>query len=207
MLRPENILSSLPIPDEYIISVDTGVSASATVFVTMGTYQGNIYVYNSYYHKNGRDVEGSHVKQVFDYAKDLAEYYRQELSRYSKAPSYIYMDRDVSFLRSATEVFRGESLPHNLLKYAIKDSIEDRIKTTSTLLYRQKLFIDHQCKNVIEAFEAAVYDTKALDEKGKLERLDVPNPNREIMNPIDILDAIEYGISYFIRRIKGIVGE
>ena len=207
VLRPANIVANPPKPDEYILVVDTGVSTSATTFVTMGAAKGSIYIYNTYYHKSGRDIEGPHVKGVYDYAKDLVDYTKNEIAKYGQAPSYIYLDRDVSFLRAATEVFRASELSHSLLKYAIKDDIEDRIKTTSTLLYRQKLFIDDQCKIVIEAFETAVYDSKALDEKGKLERYDVPNPNRDIMNPIDILDPIEYGVSYFIRRIKGMIGE
>jgi hypothetical protein len=204
-LRLENRTNDLPKPDEYIISVDIGISASATTFITMGAAKNLLYVYDAYYHKSGREIEGPYVKNVHDYANDLADYYEKTYLEMGRAPSYIYLDRDVTFLRTATEVFRGRGLPYNLLKYAIKEDIMDRIRIVSTLLYKQKLFIKDDLNIVIDAFENAVYDSKALDEKGKLERLDEPNPNRDIINPIDVLDPIEYAVSHFTRRIRGLV--
>lgn len=205
MLREYNKIQNIPKPDEYVISVDVGISSSATTFVTVGAAQGSLYIYDAYYHKSGREIEGPHVKNVHDYANDLADYYEKTFKEIGRAPSYIYLDRDVTFLRTATEVFRKRELPYNLLKFAIKEEIMDRIKVMSSLLYKKKIFIDNQLDVVIGAFENAVYDSKALDEKGKLERLDEPNPNREILNPIDVLDPIEYAVSHFTRRIRGLV--
>ena len=207
LLRPENVVKDVEKPQEYIISVDTGISASATTFVTMGFVNNTISVHDNYYHKNGREVSGPDIKDIHQYAEDLADYFVAARDKFGFIPSMVYIDRDISFLRVATEVFDKRGLPSSLIKYAIKESIDDRIRTTSVLLYQGKLVIDNKLKTVINAFENAVYDSKALDEKGKLERLDVPHPSKDVFNPIDILDPIEYGVSHFIRRNRGLMSE
>ena len=52
-------------------------------------------------------------------------------------------------------------------------------------------------EKVIDAFNAAVYDQRELTKSGKLVRVD--NTNLEF-NPLDVLDAIEYAISYYSRQ-------
>ncbi len=205
VMRPHNVVDAAEIPDEYVITVDVGISASATTFVSSGYKNNKIYITNHYYHKNGRDIEGPHIKDYKQYAEDLADYFILEQKKYGFAPSYIYLDRDITFLRIATEVFRSRDLPHNLLKYAIKEQIDDRIKNTSVLLYQGKLLFERSQQLMIEAFENVVYDSKILDEKGKLERLDEPNPNKDIINYIDLVDPVEYSVSHFIRRYRGLL--
>jgi PBSX family phage terminase large subunit len=201
----QNIIVNPPKPNEYVIVVDPGISSSATTFITQGIVDDTIYVYDMYFHKSGRAIEGPDVKDYRQYAEDLADYYIAQIERYGFAPTHIFLDRDIAFLRMATEVFRSRDLPHNLLKYAIKDKVDDRIRTMGSLLYKGALKVNSELKLVIDAIENAVYDSDKLDEDGELVRLDEPNPNKEIINYIDILDPIEYANSYFIRRMKGIL--
>ena len=67
------------------------------------------------------------------------------------------------------------------------------ITTTRNLLYTGNIVVDETLEYTPKALRNAVYDPKSID-KGKLERLD----DTELeFNPIDVVDAVEYGVSYF----------
>jgi PBSX family phage terminase large subunit len=194
-MRKENKLENPPTPTEYVIAVDPGVSASSTVFITLGVADKKFYIYNYYEHKNGRGIEGEDMKSYPDYAAELAEYVIDEENRYGKRASLVYLDQDVAFFRVAVNTFRTYGLPSSLLKYAIKDRIEDRIRIMSSLLYQGKLVVDESLQPVISAIENAVYDSDEIDKNGKLVRLDKPTPDKDIKNFCDFLDPIDYCLS------------
>ena len=170
------------------------------MFITLGVANKKFYVYNFYEHKNGRGIEGEDMKSYPDYAEDLANYVIEEENRYGKRPSLVYLDQDVAFFRVAVNTFRTYGLPSNILKYAIKDRVEDRIRIMSSLLYQGKLVIDASLQPVISAVENAVYDSDEIDKNGKLVRLDKPTPEKDIKNFCDFLDPMDYALSWAVRR-------
>ena len=190
-----NKASILPPPVEYIITVDVGISASATTFITMGrASDGKLYVYNAYYHRNGpKSIHNA--KEYTDYANDLVEYYRAEEKRFGYVARYVFIDKDISMLRILTRQFMENDIPKSTLNYVIKEKIEQRIVMVRNLLYTGNLIIDDELKLVKDAIENAIYDPKAID-KGKLERLDDTTLD---FNPIDVVDALEYAVSYFMK--------
>lgn len=195
ILYDYNLAEQLPKPLEYIIAVDVGISASATTFITMGRARdGKLYIYNSYYHRNGKQsIEGA--MEYDDYADQLIEYYKEESERYGQAARYVFIDKDISMLRILTRKFSENDIPKSKLNYVIKEKIVERITQTRNLLYVGDLIVNDKLEDVKRAITNAVYDPKSVD-KGKLERLDDTNL---AFNPIDVLDAIEYAISYFLK--------
>lgn len=192
--------TNLPIPDEYVIAVDPGISASSTVFVTLGVANKKFYIYDYYHHKNGRGLEGDDMKSYPDYADDLAHYVIAAQNRFNKSPVLVYVDQDVAFLRVVNNTFKVYNLPTNIVKYAIKDRIEDRMRIMASLLYQGKLVVDEDLKLVISSIENAVYDSDEIDKNGKLVRLDRPTPDKDVINFCDFLDPIDYALSWAVRR-------
>jgi hypothetical protein len=183
--------------DQYIIVVDIGVSMSATTFVTMGIGSDRkLYIINYYYHRNGKEV--LKAKETVDYAQDFVQYYKQEFASAGFAPKAVYIDRDVSFFRVLYKAFLEAELPTTLIKYAIKDEIDQRISSFRNLLYTDRVGIANHLTHIKEAVQNAVYDPKEL-ERGKLVRLDDTTLE---FNPIDLLDPVEYGTSWYLKVIK-----
>ena len=155
---------------------------------------GKLYVYNAYYHRNGpKSIHNA--KEYTDYANDLVEYYRAEEKRFGYVARYVFIDKDISMLRILTRQFMENDIPKSTLNYVIKEKIEQRIVMVRNLLYTGNLIIDDELKLVKDAIENAIYDPKAID-KGKLERLDDTTLD---FNPIDVVDALEYAVSYFMK--------
>lgn len=140
------------------------------------------------------------MKSYPDYADDLANYVLEEENRYGKKPNLVYLDQDVAFFRVAVNTFRSYGIPSSILKYSIKDRIDDRIRIMSSLLYQGKLMVKEDLKPVIAAIENAVYDSDELDKTGKLVRLDKPTPEKDMKNFCDFLDPIDYALSWAVRR-------
>lgn len=200
-LRQENIVDDVPTFVRYVIAVDPGVSSSSTVFITAGQdSEGDIYFSDYFHHKSGGDVDGPHVKNYRNYALDLAEYYKRTVNELGGAPQYVFLDNDIAFFREAKKAFQENDLPTSLLKYAIKEDIDVRIKTMSSLLYQKRVKIKSNLKMLIDSFLNSVYDSKELNENGKLKREDKPNKNREVINPVDFLDPCEYSITFLARK-------
>lgn len=197
-----NLAAELPIPDQYVITIDPGVSVSSTVMICLGVKDNKFYVYDCYEHKNGRALEGEKIKDYTDYAEDLVDFYEKQLERFNKEPEYIFLDRDISFYRVVVNVFNKQGYNKSLLKYAIKDKIEDRIRILNSLLYQGVVIIDHRLTDMIQAIQNAVYDSKELEKTGKLVRLDKPKPDIKDKNPCDFLDALDYSISWAVAKNK-----
>jgi PBSX family phage terminase large subunit len=195
ILYEYNLQRELPKPLEYIIAVDVGISASATTFITMGKARdGKLYIYDYYYHRNGKQsIEGA--MEYDDYADELIKYYYKENERFGNVARYVFIDKDISMLRILTRKFKENDIPKSKLNYVIKEKIAARITQTRNLLYVGDLIIQEDLEEVKKAITNSVYDPKAID-KGKLERLDDTNL---AFNPVDLLDAIEYAISYFLK--------
>lgn len=203
ILNRDNIISNPPVPTQYVIIVDPGVSASSTVFITMGiTDNKEIIIYDNWNHKNGTGMKQLNVKQYPEYAADLAQYTMDMNKKFGFFPKYVLLDNDISFYRDAKTAFTSKGLGGGLLKYATKDKIDDRLRTMSSLLYKRKLLIEENQSDVIWAIESAEYDEKELEKSGKLVRKDEPKAKREELNFCDFLDPTDYGISYFIKYIK-----
>ena len=84
-------------------------------------------------------------------------------------------------------------IEHNLSEYvairnAQKNEINSRIELVTRLFGLNRISIYQNCKELIKAFNNAVYD-----EKSEGERLDEVGPD----NPVDMLDAFEYSIEEF----------
>lgn len=193
-----NLAAELPKPDNYVIAVDIGISASATTFVCLGRKEDKLYIYDIYYHKNGKAVEGRNIKQPFDYAKDLAAFYVMLKKRFGFGARFILIDNDISFLRIINQAFTDTEAPKGIVKYAHKQEIQTRIVAVTNMLYTGKLVIQNNLNHVIDAVRNAKYDKDALD-KGKMTRLDDTNLD---VNPIDILDPIEYAITYYSGQMR-----
>lgn len=203
-LKPHNIKSNLPNPLQYSISVDPGISTSSTVFIAGGIDSENkINIYDFYHHKNGRGIEQKDVKEYTDYAEDLVQFVLKQKERFGVMPKHVFLDTDIAFLRICRTTFMQHNLPSSLLRYALKDKIDDRIKVLSSLIHTGKFVIDKELKMVIQAIEDAVYDSKELEKSGKLVRLDVPRQNKNEINPVDFIDPIDYLVSWAIRVGKG----
>lgn len=203
-LKPHNIKSDLPNPLQYCISVDPGISTSSTVFIAGGIdFENKINIYDFYHHKNGRGIEQKDIKEYTDYAEDLVQFVLKQKERFGVMPKHVFLDTDIAFLRICRTTFMQHNLPSSLLRYALKDKIDDRIKVLSSLIHTGKLVIDKELKMVIQAIEDAVYDSKELEKSGKLVRLDVPRQNKNEINPVDFIDPIDYLVSWAIRVGKG----
>lgn len=188
-----NLAEILPKPDQYIIAVDIGISASATTFVCVGRKDDKLLIYDHYYHRNGKAVEGSHIKQPLDYGKDLIKFINKQKDAFGIMPRYVLIDQDISFYRMLSQLFSEMELAKSMIHYAHKLPISSRIVEMTNLLYTGKLLIRSSLAVVIDAIRNAKYDSNEVD-KGKLIRLDDTNLD---MNPIDTLDGIEYAITYF----------
>lgn len=195
VLYDYNFLSSelFPQPSQYILIMDIGVSSSATTFICMGKVGNKIYIYDAYYHRNGKNsIEGA--KQYEDYANDFVEFYNKQVSRFGFPPRKTFIDQDISMMRVLTAKYIQVGIPKGILNYAIKEKIETRITNVSHLIYIGDLIIDKELDVVKDALTNCVYDPKEVD-KGKLVRLD---DTSLAFNPIDVVDPIEYGVSYFL---------
>ena len=199
-----NLVSDLPKPEQYVIAVDPGISTSSTVFIVLGIHQKQMFIYDFYHHKNGRGIEQKDVKEYTDYAQDLVDFTLKQKSRFGEMPRYVLLDNDISFLRISRNIFMKNNLGASLLKFAVKDKIDDRILLLSSLLHTGQIKISDNLNMVIKAIEDAVYDPKELQKSGKLIRYDKPREKKEEINPVDIVDSIDYAVSWAVRRIKGI---
>jgi PBSX family phage terminase large subunit len=184
-------------PNQYIITVDVGVSSSATTFLVMGKdSNGKLNIYDFHYHRNGPGSVSKDVKEYDDYGDDLIEFYRKQTKRFGGPPRYVMIDKDITMLRVLNRKFPEAKIPKTKIAYAIKDKIADRITTTRNKLYTGEMIIDSKLKLLTKAIQNATYDQAELD-RGKLIRYDDTTLS---FNPIDCLDPLEYAVSYFERR-------
>lgn len=102
----------------------------------------------------------------------------------TRKPFESYFDNAEPVLaRGIKEAIAKNSTP-TILKEALKSSVNGRIRLTTALMGTGRLKICKRCKNIIKAFQDAVWDEKKLDDV----RLD------DGSYCVDILDAFEYCI-------------
>lgn len=187
---------------EYIIVCDQGESISASVFILAGlrydiqTREYAIDILKNYYWKNSTQ-HGLGVKMFSDTADDLCNFIKSSANVFGRYPSKVLIDEDPEFYRNCKISFNNNSVPTSLLRYVIKDDIEERIKMGINLLYKGKLRFMSTCKEVVEDFKNAVYDTEKIEKTGKFERLKVYTSTGHL----DSVDATEYAISWYKNKL------
>jgi len=176
----------------YVIVADPGENASATGFGVIGITRGwkHIDVIKDYNHRN-KGLVGFAVKMPLDYVIDYIEFIKSAKEIMQKAPRDVYSDLDLTFMREYERVKYKHGMHHDL-RHAIKDEINDRIKTGLNLLYTGRLRFYDICKATIESYKKAQYDAKQSI-KGKYVRYDVPTEG----TMIDNIDLVEYAISAY----------
>lgn len=186
----------------YIAVADPGENTSATAFVLIGLRKFNkgVDVLAEYYHRNA-DERGSGIKSPYDYAVDYINFCK-ECEEMAGKPLYSRIsDHDITFIREYDRVRYKLNYGYNLNK-ALKDEIDDRIKTGINLLYKGRLRFLNTCVNTIQSFKSAIYNPKK-EKLGKYERLDDP-PNG---TRIDHIDAVEYGFTEFKHELQRYTGD
>ena len=197
-IREYNIIDSWEPREyiDYIVVCDPGVSKSASAFVMLGlTYDSSksqycVDVLKTYSYINNANPNDIHMyaETATDYANFILEC-GKIMNRY---PEVYYIDMDVEFYRNCIIAFNKTPLGSSDIKYVIKDTIEERIKRETNLLYSGKLRFYKNCTEAIEEYKNAQYDVAALA-KGKLAMLSNFNDSGHS----DILAAISYAITYY----------
>ena len=199
-VRDWNVFDDLDVSKyiQYVIVADPGVNSSATVFLLCAVTEGweELHVIKEYWHRNA-DVTGLSVKMPIDYANDYANFIKECIvfmgGRY---PEKIYTDTDITFARELIQAFKRHEIANLKFQYAIKEEIEDRIKTDISLLWNKKLKFYSGCPYTINSFKTAEYEPKKAA-LGVFERYDDPAMGTRI----DAIDTTEYAISHYINRI------
>jgi PBSX family phage terminase large subunit len=129
--------------DKYYICIDYGTN-NPCVFLLIGKLENRYYVVKEYYH------EGRKEGQVTDsyYAKKLKEFTQgYKINQY--------------FLDPSASSFKTELLQNNIAVTDAENSVIDGIRTVSSLLENDRLFVNSSCKNLLKEFSAYIWDEKA----------------------------------------------
>lgn len=168
------------------IGVDFGGTKSAHAFVCTGFTTGfdSVVILDEYYHdnvKNGR-LSPTQLEQAF------VEFVREQMKHYRIVGVYCDSAEQtlIEGLRIAC-VREGIAVP---LMNAKKGDINERIAFYNSIIAQKRFFIMRKCKNVLQAFQEAVYVEGTKDM-----RLDNGTTN------IDSLDATEYSTEAYADAI------
>lgn len=101
-------------------------------------------------------------------------------------------NEETTLINGFKSVLQDKSLFYCEVKNAWKKKINERILLTNRLMGSKRLKILKSCKNMIDAFNTAVWDDKKPDT-----RLDTTGAD----NPVDMLDAFEYSIEEFSKEL------
>lgn len=160
------------------VGIDYGASRSKTVFKASGFTNG----FKTVYALAERDITG--VKDPETIYKEFERFYRGIVAKYHKC-QYVFADYG-ALGQVLTNGLQRYCCSHNIpcqISDCSKGRIFDRIELTTQLMAQGRLKILRQNKNLIKAFQEAVWDEKHEDE-----RLD------DGTSDIDSLDAFEYSI-------------
>lgn len=131
--------------ERYYVGIDYG-TANPCVFLLIGKANNNYYVIKEYYY-DGR--HSSKQKTDAEYSRDLKEFLKgitvTSIFIDPSAKSFITQLRQDGF-SNITEA---------------KNDVNDGIRTVSSFLSDQKLFIHEACKNLLIEFSSYVWDVKA----------------------------------------------
>lgn len=187
---------------DYIIVCDQGESISASSFVLAAIkyddtkHQFTLDILKNYYYKNDKK-SNAQVKMFKDTANDLSYFVKESIDLMGKYPSVVYIDQSPEFYRNVELSFRENDIPTNLIKYVIKDDIEQRIKSGLNLLYRKRLRFYKECKEIIKDFKEAVYDTDKIQKTGKFTRSKEYNE----LGHLDGIDSVEYAFTHYKQKL------
>ena len=167
------------------IGVDYGAGKSKIKFVASGV----TYNFQRVYALDEMDLSGVYDPQQI-YEKFI-EFYKRVYSKYGMC-QYAFCDYGALGNVITLGLIRRcqkEGLPVQIVDCS-KGLINDRIFLSSTLMAQRRFFILRQNKNLIKAFQDALWNDKKQDE-----RLD------DGTTDIDSLDAFEYSINSFYENL------
>lgn len=167
------------------IGVDYGAGKSKIKFVATGI----TYNYQKVYGLDEMDLSGVYdPEQIYE---KFIEFYKRVYAKYDKC-QYAFCDYGALGNVITLGLIRRcqkEALPVQILDCS-KGLINDRIFLSSTLMAQKRFFILRKNKNLIKAFQDALWNDKKSDE-----RLD------DGTTDIDSLDAFEYSINSFYENL------
>lgn len=165
--------------EQYYVSIDYGTQ-NATVFGLHGLYQGNWYLVKEYYH-SGRDTKQKTDKQ---YADDLEDFIKG-----FKVTSII--------IDPSAASFKAELRQRGLLVRNASNRVIDGIRYFSSVLSKERYFINDCCTNTIKEFQSYIWDEKAA-ERGE------DKPLQENDHCMDMLRYFGYTVMRrYFKRTKG----
>ena len=194
--KKEHVIKQSDIPYEDIIdwciSCDIG-TANPTAFLLIGkTVDNTLYVCKEYYF-DGRaamkeeDGNPEAQKTDLDYVNDLRDFINEEteLTQRTYRQIVVVVDPSASSFKLQARRFHMKS------KNAVNDVLTG-IRTVSTYMGQNKLFICDSCENLIRELQTYVWD-----EKAQLRGVDLP---RKIED--HATDALRYGVMYMQPKSK-----
>ena len=161
--KKKHVIRPNEVPYENIIKWDIGVdygTANPTVFLLIGKdIEGNLYVCKEYYYDSRAEAEiqGNADVQKTDeeYTSDLREFitdlYELTGKTYREIP--IIIDPSAASFKLNVRRFHMRTKNAN-------NEVLDGIRTVSTLLGQNKLFISEECENLISEMFTYAWDEK-----------------------------------------------
>jgi phage terminase large subunit len=163
-----------------VAGVDIGGSKSATSFTLAGITRGFKHVVI--------------LDEVYDKKNLSAESVIEEFKRTMKRWKGLYPRLTECYVDSAEQLFvksfQASGVGVSVMN-ARKSAINDRIYSTTRLMSQGRFLVSASCKNLIDAFDSAVWDSNAA----KDERLD-----NGVLN-VDSLDSMEYALEPYFRDL------
>lgn len=115
-----------------------------------------------------------------------------------KYPEALILDNGAAFYLDVKLEFNSRPRLRNVnIRYPYKLDIEERIKFSSSLIFKGRLRFKQTCKSTIEAFSNVQYDEKAMVQ-GKSIYHDAPEEGT-LCDPVD---SVCYAITYYINDLK-----
>ena len=124
----------------YVTVADPGENASATVFLLLAITKGyeEVHILKEYWHRNA-DVKAHAIKMPNDYAEDYALFIRESIALMGFYPEAVYTDLDITFIRELEKALFKNEMYNIRITSAVKDEINERIKTGINLLWTKKI--------------------------------------------------------------------
>lgn len=185
-------------PTDYIsykISVDPGETVSATSISLGALSRGfkSVDILKEYYHRNADGENRFKQKTNTEYAKDVAEFVLESIQLMDKLPECVILDNGAAFYKDVRAEFAKHHLLRNInIKYPQKIDIEERIRRSSSLIYKGRVRFKNSCKETIKSFKSVTYDEKKLLQ-GKSVYLDKPEEGTRV----DPVDSVCYILSSY----------
>lgn len=193
--------------DIIYVGIDEGNNDATTAIFTIVTKSDEFIVFKQYYHKNGEDQ-----KTIIDTSNDILKLLRELSGKYKNIKIQVNSETNPGnmfqilkqYEYSPTLSNNVNILPDNVFitkvnkkkeDHKSKSAIQERIDATNILINVKKLIIDKSCKNLIYAFDGAVYKSNVRLDNGT--------------SDIDSLDAFEYSIKpeikYIMKEMIGVI--